>query len=118
MIFVASFFNVLKLICLLCYLMLCEPYESFFKYVCLQNLVRRNEQLYGSGDAPSGGVALPFILVQVRIMLHLLQTWIYRYFTVSLVSMPVSKENILSHFRDIIASEILLEANGFHCVFE
>ncbi|KAL6643182.1 hypothetical protein ACP70R_021363 [Stipagrostis hirtigluma subsp. patula] len=34
------------------------------QYVSLQNLVRRNEQLYGSGDAPSGGVALPFILVQ------------------------------------------------------
>jgi hypothetical protein len=36
------------------------------KYVSLQNLLQRNEQLYGSGDdAPSGGVALPFILVQV-----------------------------------------------------
>jgi hypothetical protein len=35
------------------------------KYVSLQNLVQRNEQLYGSDDAPSGGVALPFILVQV-----------------------------------------------------
>ncbi|KAJ4784501.1 Transcription factor DP [Rhynchospora pubera] len=32
----------------------------------LQNLVQRNEQLYGSGNAPSGGVALPFILVQTR----------------------------------------------------
>jgi transcription factor Dp-1 len=37
-----------------------------FKYVGLQNLVQRNEQLYCSGDAPSGGVALPFILVQVK----------------------------------------------------
>uniref|UniRef100_A0A0D9XK27 E2F/DP family winged-helix DNA-binding domain-containing protein n=1 Tax=Leersia perrieri TaxID=77586 RepID=A0A0D9XK27_9ORYZ len=27
---------------------------------------QRNEQLYGSGNAPSGGVALPFILVQTR----------------------------------------------------
>ncbi|KAG8088531.1 hypothetical protein GUJ93_ZPchr0010g10309 [Zizania palustris] len=32
----------------------------------LQNLAERNEQLYGSGNAPSGGVALPFILVQTR----------------------------------------------------
>ena len=47
--------------------MFCEPYiDSFMKYVSLQNLVQRNEQLYGSGDAPSGGVALPFILVQVK----------------------------------------------------
>ncbi|KAF6983256.1 hypothetical protein CFC21_001486 [Triticum aestivum] len=36
------------------------------QYAGLQNLVERNEQLYGSGDAPSGGVALPFILVQTR----------------------------------------------------
>ncbi|XP_068639961.1 transcription factor-like protein DPB isoform X1 [Aristolochia californica] len=36
------------------------------QYVGLQNLIRRNEQLYGSGNAPSGGVALPFILVQTR----------------------------------------------------
>ncbi|KAK4256170.1 hypothetical protein QN277_009069 [Acacia crassicarpa] len=36
------------------------------QYVGLQNLIQRNEQLYGSGDAPSGGVALPFILVQTR----------------------------------------------------
>ncbi|KAL5716991.1 hypothetical protein ACHQM5_010084 [Ranunculus cassubicifolius] len=34
--------------------------------VGLQNLVQRNEQLYGSGNAPTGGVALPFILVQTR----------------------------------------------------
>ncbi|KAL3819700.1 hypothetical protein ACJIZ3_005605 [Penstemon smallii] len=36
------------------------------QYVGLQNLIQRNEQLYGSGTAPSGGVALPFILVQTR----------------------------------------------------
>ncbi|GFP80811.1 transcription factor-like protein dpb [Phtheirospermum japonicum] len=36
------------------------------QYVGLQNLIQRNEQLYGSGNAPSGGVALPFILVQTR----------------------------------------------------
>ncbi|KAK9079378.1 hypothetical protein SSX86_001049 [Deinandra increscens subsp. villosa] len=36
------------------------------QHVGLQNLIKRNEQLYGSGNAPSGGVALPFILVQTR----------------------------------------------------
>ncbi|KAM7526156.1 hypothetical protein LguiA_016058 [Lonicera macranthoides] len=36
------------------------------QYVGLQNLIQRNEQLYSSEDAPSGGVALPFILVQTR----------------------------------------------------
>ncbi|KAJ0234866.1 Transcription factor-like protein DPB [Hirschfeldia incana] len=36
------------------------------QYVGLQNLIRRNENLYSSGNAPSGGVALPFILVQTR----------------------------------------------------
>ncbi|CAA0837415.1 Transcription factor-like protein DPB [Striga hermonthica] len=36
------------------------------QYIGLQNLIQRNEKLYGSGDAPSGGVALPFILVQTR----------------------------------------------------
>lgn len=36
-----------------------------FKFIDLKNLVQRNEQLYGSGNAPSGGVTLPFILVQV-----------------------------------------------------
>jgi hypothetical protein len=36
------------------------------KYVGLQNLIQRNEQSYGSGNTPSGGVALPFILVQVN----------------------------------------------------
>ncbi|KAF2563596.1 hypothetical protein F2Q70_00014009 [Brassica cretica] len=36
------------------------------KYVGLQNLIRRNEHLYSSENAPSGGVTLPFILVQTR----------------------------------------------------
>ncbi|XP_009351835.2 transcription factor-like protein DPB isoform X4 [Pyrus x bretschneideri] len=36
------------------------------QYVGLQNLIQRNEELYHTGDAPSGGVALPFILVQTR----------------------------------------------------
>ncbi|XP_023636455.1 transcription factor-like protein DPB isoform X2 [Capsella rubella] len=36
------------------------------QYVGLQNLIQRNEHLYSSGNAPSGGVALPFILVQTR----------------------------------------------------
>ncbi|KAF8095989.1 hypothetical protein N665_0319s0009 [Sinapis alba] len=36
------------------------------QYVGLGNLIRRNEDLYSSGNAPSGGVALPFILVQTR----------------------------------------------------
>ncbi|KAD5508495.1 hypothetical protein R6Q59_030889 [Mikania micrantha] len=36
------------------------------QHVGLQNLIKRNEQLYGSGNAPNGGVALPFILVQTR----------------------------------------------------
>ncbi|KAJ3682491.1 hypothetical protein LUZ60_015064 [Juncus effusus] len=36
------------------------------KCIGLQNLVQRNEQLYGSGNSPSGAVALPFILVQTR----------------------------------------------------
>ncbi|CAI9753824.1 unnamed protein product [Fraxinus pennsylvanica] len=36
------------------------------QYIGLQNLIQRNEQLYGSGNAPTGGVALPFILVQVQ----------------------------------------------------
>ncbi|KAJ6871095.1 hypothetical protein NC652_036691 [Populus alba x Populus x berolinensis] len=37
------------------------------KFMGLQNLIQRNEQLYSSGNAPSGGVSLPFILVQVSI---------------------------------------------------
>nr|XP_010918667.1 LOW QUALITY PROTEIN: transcription factor-like protein DPB [Elaeis guineensis] len=36
------------------------------QFVGLQNLIQRNEQLYKSGIAPSGGVALPFILVKTR----------------------------------------------------
>ncbi|XP_057440031.1 transcription factor-like protein DPB [Lotus japonicus] len=36
------------------------------QYIGLQNLIQRNEQLYSSGNAPSGGVSLPFILVQTR----------------------------------------------------
>ncbi|XP_020084248.1 transcription factor-like protein DPB, partial [Ananas comosus] len=36
------------------------------QFIGLQNLVQRNEHLYGSGNIPSGGVALPFILVQTR----------------------------------------------------
>lgn len=32
----------------------------------LQNLVLRNERVYGSGNSPSGGVTLPFILVKTR----------------------------------------------------
>jgi len=39
--------------------------SPYVKFVGLQNLIQRNEQLYSSGNAPSGGVALPFILVQV-----------------------------------------------------
>ncbi|KAF6140217.1 hypothetical protein GIB67_000265 [Kingdonia uniflora] len=31
-----------------------------------QSLIQRNEELYGSGNLPSGGVALPFILIQTR----------------------------------------------------
>ncbi|KAL5218511.1 hypothetical protein ABZP36_019195 [Zizania latifolia] len=36
------------------------------QFVGMQKLMQRNEQLYGSGNTPSGGVALPFILVQTR----------------------------------------------------
>ncbi|KAI9095285.1 hypothetical protein K1719_026319 [Acacia pycnantha] len=36
------------------------------QYIGLQNLIQRNEQLYASGNAPSGGVDMPFILVQTR----------------------------------------------------
>ncbi|KAF5737528.1 transcription factor-like protein DPB [Tripterygium wilfordii] len=36
------------------------------QYIGLQNLIQRNEQLYSSGNSPSGGVSLPFILVQTR----------------------------------------------------
>nr|XP_007157062.1 hypothetical protein PHAVU_002G039800g [Phaseolus vulgaris]ESW29056.1 hypothetical protein PHAVU_002G039800g [Phaseolus vulgaris] len=34
------------------------------QYIGLQKLIQRNEQLYSSGNAPNGGVSLPFILVQ------------------------------------------------------
>ncbi|KAK1308883.1 Transcription factor-like protein DPB [Acorus calamus] len=36
------------------------------QYVGLQNLIKRNKELCASGNAPPGGVALPFILVQTR----------------------------------------------------
>ncbi|EPS59823.1 hypothetical protein M569_14983 [Genlisea aurea] len=36
------------------------------KHVGLQNLIRRNEQQCSSREAPNGGIALPFILVQTR----------------------------------------------------
>nr|XP_043610729.1 transcription factor-like protein DPB isoform X2 [Erigeron canadensis] len=36
------------------------------QYEGLQNLVHRNERLYSSGNAPNGGVSLPFILVQTQ----------------------------------------------------
>ncbi|EPS74178.1 hypothetical protein M569_00574, partial [Genlisea aurea] len=36
------------------------------QYIGLQNLIARNECIYESGNAPTGGVALPFILVQTR----------------------------------------------------
>ncbi|XP_039062901.1 transcription factor-like protein DPB isoform X2 [Hibiscus syriacus] len=36
------------------------------QFVGLQNLIQQNEQLYSSGNGPSGGVALPFILVQTH----------------------------------------------------
>ncbi|GAB2272307.1 hypothetical protein Dimus_007127 [Dionaea muscipula] len=36
------------------------------QYIGFQNLIHRNQRLYGSGNGPSAGVALPFILVQTR----------------------------------------------------
>ncbi|KQK23608.1 transcription factor-like protein DPB isoform X2 [Brachypodium distachyon] len=36
------------------------------QYLGMQNLIHRNEGMYGSGNIPSGGVALPFILIQTR----------------------------------------------------
>ncbi|XP_073143377.1 transcription factor-like protein DPB [Henckelia pumila] len=36
------------------------------QYAGLQSLIQRNVQQYGLGNAPSGGVALPFIMVQTR----------------------------------------------------
>lgn len=40
-------------------------YMMYTKYIGLQNLIQINKQLYSFEEAPSGGVALPFILVQV-----------------------------------------------------
>lgn len=37
----------------------------------LQNLIQPNEQLYRTGNAPNGGVSLPFILVQVHYIISL-----------------------------------------------
>ena len=50
---------------------ICGLFFWHIKYVGLQNLIQQNEQLYGSGNTPSGGVALPFILVQVNTFLVL-----------------------------------------------
>ncbi|CAI8600496.1 unnamed protein product [Vicia faba] len=36
------------------------------QFVGLQKLIQRNEQICSSGNPPSGGVSLPFILVQTR----------------------------------------------------
>ncbi|PSR90934.1 Transcription factor-like protein [Actinidia chinensis var. chinensis] len=36
------------------------------QFIGLQNLIQHNQQLYSSGNSTSGGVALPFILVQTR----------------------------------------------------
>ncbi|KAL9264013.1 Transcription factor-like protein [Drosera capensis] len=36
------------------------------QHTVYQELIKRNQRLYGSGNGPSGGVALPFILVQTR----------------------------------------------------
>lgn len=48
-----------------------EKKASYFQelkeqLVGLQNLVKRNEHMYSSGNTPSGGVSLPFILVQTH----------------------------------------------------
>ncbi|URE00575.1 Transcription factor DP [Musa troglodytarum] len=43
-----------------------ECFVTFSQFIGLQSLVQRNEQLHGSEHVPSGGVALPFILVQTR----------------------------------------------------
>ncbi|XP_074316840.1 transcription factor-like protein DPB [Silene latifolia] len=40
-----------------------ELEEQFVGY---QNLIQRNQEMYGNGNTPTGGVALPFILVQTR----------------------------------------------------
>ncbi|RYQ94283.1 hypothetical protein Ahy_B08g089174 [Arachis hypogaea] len=45
---------------------LCANYlYCLIKFVGIQNLIKRNEQLYSSENPPSG-VSLPFILVQTR----------------------------------------------------
>lgn len=54
-----------------------DIYYPFIKYAGLRNLVQRNEQLYSSGNAPTGGVALPFILLQVYIFLFYLRKKLY-----------------------------------------
>lgn len=48
-----------------------EKKASYFheleeQIIGLQNLVKRNEHRYSSGNTPSGGVSLPFILVQTH----------------------------------------------------
>ena len=40
----------------------------YIKFIGLQNLIQHNQQLYSSGNSTSGGVALPFILVQVKLL--------------------------------------------------
>ncbi|KAI4964573.1 hypothetical protein ZWY2020_005483 [Hordeum vulgare] len=71
------------------------------QYVGLQNLVelkmRRNS--YGSGDAPSGGVALPFILVQD--LFFIVQTRLRPHAT---VEVEISEDMQLVH---------LINSNGF-----
>ncbi|KAL6529087.1 hypothetical protein OROHE_014831 [Orobanche hederae] len=53
------------------------------QYVGLRNLIQCNKQLYGSGNAPSGGVALPFILVQKELLdsqkFHVFQGFTYQH---------------------------------------
>lgn len=49
------------------------------QYVGLQNLAQRNEKQYGSGNAPSGGVALPFILVQVLLLCLVWRSFTHRH---------------------------------------
>lgn len=72
------------------------------KYVGLQNLVQRNEQLYSSGDTPSGGVALPFILVQVYLVANFLFSnvilVILNSITISLVA-PLSYRCVTFYFK-------------------
>ncbi|KAI7726339.1 hypothetical protein M8C21_007995 [Ambrosia artemisiifolia] len=43
-----------------------EKKSAYLRELQDQNLIQRNEQLYSSGNVPTGGVALPFILVQTR----------------------------------------------------